>query len=757
MLLRKGKGPKLIGILTFDETFEASAQSITALQIKELRDTTYLAADRLRTFEQAPRFSSGITRVIFVVLLLILALPSNVKTNQIDQIEILTFRSLGIPSKSRQQEAKRINELFMFRDRLYIGTGDATVNTGPTELLYYDFSKLEFGREFTVDEEAIQSFSVIDSMLSIPGVDATESWEFGNIYLKLEDGWRKRRTIPKGVHVFDLVSGPDGWYAGAGTVFELYQGAEHAFGCIYRSTDRGDSWQISYATPTDPETVYRIHRLHNVHGQLYAFFYGYSGMAEDEIPEGSRHYLGSQYEGEYLIFRDDLFGAQDVLVYDGKRWQYRDIVPQGNICHITPYRIGENLLLSVLSGRYLSLFATEGAKINRSFYWFDGVTCEPMSLPFTDILDIVTRENRSLILARREGLFVIVETRDFLSWKLNVLPSGIQTPTALEYYNGVFLIGTNDGNVFISTAATPTLSLEQAKGLEPLEFLLQAELPRDGMKYWAAITGWQEWGSPAQLHCMFKEPNTIELTTLNVSQCVVYPPLLQLDHELAVRLVINGVTAYQNKFSGKKAIKCHQNSQGSWVVKAHRDGKESFTYQKHIVGRSLLNLSTAGTDPAIGRWYTEVLRWATKAEVAIAPRDSMLKELVQGQIALEDIYDSFYNNKLVTFTATGEELCRMLNFAANSTGLPYLQISGFTAIYRNTNAPVGCHLDSCTLEATRKYRVALNDYTAKNSLEILGREVVCSEYHLSVRQAMIRWFEAFNKIEVLPSTTSLLP
>jgi hypothetical protein len=39
--------------------------------------------------------------------------------------------------------------------------------------------------------------------LFLPGTYSTESWEFGNLYVHKASGWKKYRTIPRGLHVFD--------------------------------------------------------------------------------------------------------------------------------------------------------------------------------------------------------------------------------------------------------------------------------------------------------------------------------------------------------------------------------------------------------------------------------------------------------------------------------------------------------------------------------------------------------------------------
>ena len=145
----------------------------------------------------------------------------------------LKLKSLGYPTQNYTLSAQPIQEMKIFEDRLYLGFGDATINTGPTDVLYYDFTSSTFIKEFTVQDEAISQYCVVDGKLAITGVDATEDWSYGNIYVKQDSGWVKHRTIPRGLHVFDLVQQDSLWYAGTGSVFELTGEQLYAFGGIF--------------------------------------------------------------------------------------------------------------------------------------------------------------------------------------------------------------------------------------------------------------------------------------------------------------------------------------------------------------------------------------------------------------------------------------------------------------------------------------------------------------------------------------------
>ncbi|MHC4181063.1 MAG: hypothetical protein ACYSWU_26500, partial [Planctomycetota bacterium] len=192
--------------------------------------------------------------------------------------ETLRSRPLGKPTADKGEAAAKINELMIFENRLYLGHGDWHKNTGSTDVIYYDFSKQEFVKEFTVDEEAIVRYRRYGNRLFLPGVDSTESWEFGNLYVHEASGWRKYRTIPRGVHVFDFAEYAGRWYVATGSNFgDLKTGP--AIGAIYSSGDQGATWRYEYTTASAIGSVHRLTALMPYKGRLFAFGYADGPMA----------------------------------------------------------------------------------------------------------------------------------------------------------------------------------------------------------------------------------------------------------------------------------------------------------------------------------------------------------------------------------------------------------------------------------------------------------------------------------------------
>ncbi len=168
------------------------------------------------------------------------------------------------PDGSEFQDARNISDLKAFDGKLYVGHGDWGVNSGPTDLWYYDLHKKEFVNQGQIEDEAADHFRVINGRLYVPGTDPREDWSLGNFY-RLENGqWVKHRTLPAAIHNLDIV--------GVGqTLFAMCTRLIEQPACLMVSSDDGQTWKV-YEIPPDtgipPDTRLR-QRLLVIDGNVY--------------------------------------------------------------------------------------------------------------------------------------------------------------------------------------------------------------------------------------------------------------------------------------------------------------------------------------------------------------------------------------------------------------------------------------------------------------------------------------------------------
>jgi hypothetical protein len=152
-----------------------------------------------------------------------------------------------------QAFARNIWDLQAWDGRIYIGYGDAVVNTGPTKVFAYDPASGETVHETTVDEEAIFHYRVFGERLYIPGVDAVGSPD-GALYVRDADGWTAF-PLDDVVHALDVAVLPD-------RTCVSVQDAPFG-GAVLCSSDDGASWN-RYSTES-----WRSASFFELGGRLY--------------------------------------------------------------------------------------------------------------------------------------------------------------------------------------------------------------------------------------------------------------------------------------------------------------------------------------------------------------------------------------------------------------------------------------------------------------------------------------------------------
>ncbi|MDJ0304940.1 hypothetical protein [Dehalobacter sp.] len=143
---------------------------------------------------------------------------------------------LGSPF-TKSTFAKNVWDMQVFNGHIYLGHGDFNTSSGPIPVIYFDPATSKFVTHFTVDEEEINVFRVVNGKLFIPGIDARDDWNFGNIYaIGSNNSWIKYRTVPQAAHVFDIAYFHGKLYTVTGTTGTCW-------GEVLVSEDMGVSWQ----------------------------------------------------------------------------------------------------------------------------------------------------------------------------------------------------------------------------------------------------------------------------------------------------------------------------------------------------------------------------------------------------------------------------------------------------------------------------------------------------------------------------------
>jgi hypothetical protein len=348
---------------------------------------------------------------------------------------------LGNPLAGEPYTASHVWDLQAWRGRIYLGYGDWDNNLGPVDIWYYTPTAHAFVKETVyvsptrpaarVDEDAIDRYVVIGGDLYIPGTDPRESWQRGNFYRNDGTGWVKYRTIPHGVHTFDL--------AGYGGALFAAIGPDVGAEGLLRSDDGGLTWTpaISQVYAGDDAYWNRFYELYELSGDLFAvksptptdtrpsvYHYQQPGFVTTTID-----LVPDQLDG-FIFVRDEVFVFGDTALY----------VPWSRDTITAP--------IPVIPALYRAEPWQDGQRVA----FFDGK--HPRDVVVTDgwvyVLDAGGPRNIVGEGAPDPAGYTatIYTSEDLATWEPVVTAHFADTPSALEVLDGLAYIGTYSGDVY---------------------------------------------------------------------------------------------------------------------------------------------------------------------------------------------------------------------------------------------------------------------------------------------------------------------
>jgi len=139
-----------------------------------------------------------------------------------------------------------------------------------------------------------------------------------------------------------------------------------------------------------------------------------------------------------------------------------------------------------------------------------------------------------------------------------------------------------------------------------------------------------------------------------------------------------------------------------------------------VIGELKTDWSRSGVETNLGNWLTDAMRTYTGADIGIQNNGGIRKDLPAGPIRVRDIWEiSPFSNEIITFTVTGKEVQKMLDFQVKR-GIS-LQFSGVTFVAdtsQETAKKVRIH--GKWVIPWKKYTVATNNYVGEQLEKYLG-------------------------------------
>lgn len=309
--------------------------------------------------------------------------------------------------------ARNVWDMKVFDGQVYFGHGDAVANSGPIKLFRFDTTSKKFVSDFTVDDESIHDFDIVGNQLVIAGYDPREAWELGNFY-RLEQGiWHKHRTIPWGVHAYQVTEFEGKLFIGIST--------DHLHPSLLSSSDQGLTWQDA----TDNQFLDRaFNKLIVLNRQLYAT--GLLGAGTLKLENGV-------FDGANISIKQIAPGlTADAPMLISKLEHFKDGVV---------YTVGRRQMYTTDPDEERYETIAKAAFFSRNFQ--DTV---PILLPENSVpTDILVKDGQVLILTHRklETGFenMVIQSSDARSWTETLRFSSSSFARSFEFLNSQFYFG----------------------------------------------------------------------------------------------------------------------------------------------------------------------------------------------------------------------------------------------------------------------------------------------------------------------------
>lgn len=370
------------------------------------------------------------------------------------------FKVLGQPFLSKGIYPANVWDMQVFNDKIYLGFGNSSnvgpgTNAGPIPVIYFDAHTGKFVTENikrfnsttrsyetvkAVDEEQIDFYRVLNEKLYIPGHDSRESWALGNYYVMDNNGWKKIRSIPNGIHVYDMAFYKGKLFAAIGS--DQYVDETNTSAIVLISEDYGITWDKIGSIPGSMAYDGRVYTLFVFKNKLYAV----DVLSPAWVPRsGGRYYSDI---AKILCFEQDSTGQINagVVTVNGST-----MIPgvevdlnKGSLVKMVRVNTINDKLIFIAGQRY-----NDHQWLPRGLYVASDINCgQKISLPEQKVLpmDILVRGNTAYVLAyvkisNSKYVNIVYKSDDLISWTELFRFKNDTFARSFEELNGDFYFG----------------------------------------------------------------------------------------------------------------------------------------------------------------------------------------------------------------------------------------------------------------------------------------------------------------------------
>lgn len=191
-------------------------------------------------------------------------------------------------------------------------------------------------------------------------------------------------------------------------------------------------------------------------------------------------------------------------------------------------------------------------------------------------------------------------------------------------YNGrLWMIADQPHNTMeVSTGPVLDWALEQRLVRHPKRVTFRAYMPIHGRAYWTEIQEIDEIGPYAEIDATIGEAGNIIAATLrNARQVALRPDAALLNLTEPIRVTVDSKRVFEGRCDRDQEIRLRK-TDGQWQATiVPRNPRPRTAYQTHKIGRVIVPPTPKGrAETSMGTWMAEMMRDATKADIAIYNR-----------------------------------------------------------------------------------------------------------------------------------------
>ncbi|HEY5311362.1 MAG TPA: 5'-nucleotidase, partial [Pirellulales bacterium] len=284
--------------------------------------------------------------------------------------------------------------------------------------------------------------------------------------------------------------------------------------------------------------------------------------------------------------------------------------------------------------------------------------------------------------------------------------------------------------------------LKQRRDPHPKSYLFDIDTPLHGQAFWTEAVALTTPGRMASIAGEALSKHELGLRVRNVDMLSLTPDPEIFESGAPLRVHVDGTQVWHDALPAGKTLLLTRQDRG-WQARLEARRAAPAGYRQHPVADVPEALDMLGTEKRLANWFTDAMRRATGAEIALySPVYYRGLPLPQGTADVIDLIHCSrpFDQLLVTLDLTGQDLVDILEdnlrgldrYPAMGVDLPgagrLVQVSGMKYAF-DQRRPVGKRIVDTDLKLDRVYHVVVEGQVVERGTMLLAGRFKKLDYH----------------------------